>query len=60
MGLGTKNHCAGEGQQQLTELDCIVYPLIVARQLLGKYVPASTKNYWRRRFLRGPCLIKGN
>jgi hypothetical protein len=23
VGLGTKNHCAGEGQQQFTVLDCV-------------------------------------
>jgi hypothetical protein len=28
-----------------------VYPRIVARQRLGKHVPAATKNFWRRRFL---------
>jgi hypothetical protein len=35
------------------------YSLIVARQQLGKDLPAATKNYWRRRFLCGPCRIKG-
>jgi hypothetical protein len=28
VGLGTKNHCAGEGQQQFTGLDCIPLSLI--------------------------------
>jgi hypothetical protein len=35
-----------------------VYPPIVARQRLGKHVPASTKNCRRRRFLCGPFHIK--
>jgi hypothetical protein len=41
-------------------------PLIVARQRLGRHVPGetntrnnTTKNYWRFRFLYGPCRIKG-
>jgi hypothetical protein len=33
--------------------------LYVARQQLGKDVAAATKNCWRRRFLCGPCRIKG-
>jgi hypothetical protein len=36
-----------------------VYPPIVARQRLAEHVPAATKNSWRRRFLCGPCSIKG-
>jgi hypothetical protein len=32
---------------------------IVARQRLGKHIPKTTKNCWRRRFLCYPCLIKG-
>jgi hypothetical protein len=36
-----------------------VCPPIVARQWLGKHVPAGTKNCWSRRFLCGPCHIKG-
>jgi hypothetical protein len=38
---------------------------IVARQRLGKHVPAATlhmqqyKNCWTRRFLCGPCHMKG-
>jgi hypothetical protein len=32
---------------------------VVARQRLSNHVPATMKNYWRRRFLRGPCRIKG-
>jgi hypothetical protein len=32
---------------------------IVAREILGKDVPTTTKNCWRRRFLCGPFLIKG-
>jgi hypothetical protein len=59
MGLGSKNQCAGEGQQQFAELDWTVYNPIVARQLLGKHVPATTKNGWRRRFLCGTCRVKG-
>jgi hypothetical protein len=35
-----------------------VYTLLVARQRLGKHAPAATKNYWRRRFLCGPCRVK--
>jgi hypothetical protein len=35
-----------------------VYTPIVARQWLGKHVPAETKNYWRYHFLCGPCRIK--
>jgi hypothetical protein len=35
------------------------YPPIVVRQRLGKHVPATMKNFWRRRFLFGPCRIKG-
>jgi hypothetical protein len=30
----------------------------VATQRLGKHVPSATRNCWRR-FLRGPCRIKG-
>jgi hypothetical protein len=29
----------------------------VARQFLGKHVPAATKNCWRRHFLCGPCRV---
>jgi hypothetical protein len=36
-----------------------VYFPIVAWQRLGKHVPAAMKNCWRRRFLCGPCRIKG-
>jgi hypothetical protein len=36
-----------------------VYPSILVRQRLGKHVPATKKNYWRCRFLRGQCRIKG-
>jgi hypothetical protein len=36
-----------------------VYPPIVARQRLGKHIPAATKNCWRRRFVYGPFGIKG-
>jgi hypothetical protein len=39
-------------------VDVCVSP-IVARQRLGKHVPAATKNSWRRRFLCGSCRIKG-
>jgi hypothetical protein len=35
-----------------------VYTLIVARQRLSKYVPATTKNCWRLHFLFGPCPSK--
>jgi hypothetical protein len=35
-----------------------VYSPIVARQRLGKYVPAAPKNYWRRNFIWYPCCIK--
>jgi hypothetical protein len=35
-----------------------VYPHIVARQLFGKQVPATTKNSCRRRLLCGPRRIK--
>jgi hypothetical protein len=31
----------------------------VARQRLGKQVPETTKNCWRRHFPYGPCLKKG-
>jgi hypothetical protein len=45
-------------------LVCYVYLPTVAGQLLGKHVPAATntqqqKNCWTRRFLCGPCRIKG-
>jgi hypothetical protein len=56
VGIGTKNHCTGEDQQQFTELDCV--SPFVARERLGKYVPGATKNCWRRRFQCGPCRIK--
>jgi hypothetical protein len=36
-----------------------VYPRIVARQRLGKHVPAAMKNCWRRRFLCNPYRMKG-
>jgi hypothetical protein len=36
-----------------------VYPTIVAKQRLGKHVPAATKVCSRRRFLCGTCRIKG-
>jgi hypothetical protein len=36
-----------------------LYPPLVARQWLGKHIPATTKNCWRCRFLCGPCRIKG-
>jgi hypothetical protein len=36
-----------------------VHPSIVARQRLAKHVPAATGNCWRRRFLYGPCSVKG-
>jgi hypothetical protein len=36
----------------------VLCPPIVARQRLGKHVPAATKNC-RRRFLCGPCRIRG-
>jgi hypothetical protein len=42
-----------------TNLCLYVYPLIVATQRLAKHVPAATNNWWRRRFLCGPCRIKG-
>jgi hypothetical protein len=35
------------------------YPPIVARLELNKYVPAATKNCWRRRCLCGPCHNMG-
>jgi hypothetical protein len=35
-----------------------VWP-IVATKRLSKHVPAATKNSLRRRFLYGPCRIKG-
>jgi hypothetical protein len=35
-----------------------VYLPVVARQRLGKHVPTTTKNCWKRRFLCGPCLRK--
>jgi hypothetical protein len=54
VGLGVKNHCAGEGPKQFT-----VCPTVVARQRLGKQVPAAKKDCWRRRFLCGPCCITG-
>jgi hypothetical protein len=37
-----------------------VYPFIVARQRLGKIIPAVRKNCWSCRFLCGPCRIKRN
>jgi hypothetical protein len=39
-------------------LDWTLCPSVVARQQLGKHVPAVTKNCWRHRFLYGPCRIK--
>jgi hypothetical protein len=36
-----------------------VYPLIVARQRLGKHVPAANKNCWRHCFLCHLYPIKG-
>jgi hypothetical protein len=36
-----------------------VHPHIVARQQLGKDVPAAKKDCWRRRFICGPCRIRG-
>jgi hypothetical protein len=36
-----------------------VYPPIVARQWFNKHITAVTRNCWRRRFLCGPCRIKG-
>jgi hypothetical protein len=36
-----------------------VYPLIIARQWLGKHIPAAMNNCWRHSFLRSPCRIKG-
>jgi hypothetical protein len=36
-----------------------VYVSIVARQRLGKHVPAATKNCWRCIFLYGPSRIEG-
>jgi hypothetical protein len=33
--------------------------LIIARQRVGKHVSPAKKNRWRRRFLCGPCRIKG-
>jgi hypothetical protein len=38
----------------------IVYHLILARQRLGKHVPAATRNCWSRRFLCGIRRIKEN
>jgi hypothetical protein len=49
VGLGTKHHCAGTGQQQFTGL-CIP---VVPRQRLCKHVTAVTLNSWRLRFLCG-------
>jgi hypothetical protein len=37
-----------------------MYLHITATQRLGKNVPAAMMNYWRLRFLYGPCHIKGN
>jgi hypothetical protein len=37
-----------------------VYPPIVARQRLGKLIPAAMKNCWRRHFLCDPRRIKEN
>jgi hypothetical protein len=34
---------------------CLCIPVL----LLSKDVPAATKNCWRRRFLLGPCGVKG-
>jgi hypothetical protein len=36
-----------------------VYPRIVARQQVSKHVSAIKKNCCRRRYLCGPCSIKG-
>jgi hypothetical protein len=41
MGFWTKNHYAGEDQQQFTELLWTGYFLIVARQRIGKHVLAA-------------------
>jgi hypothetical protein len=43
----------------LYQMSLSVYPPTVARQRLGKFVPAATKNCWRRYFLCGPCCITG-
>jgi hypothetical protein len=53
VGLETKNCCVGEGQQKFIGLDWTMYLPTVARQRLGKHVPAATKNCWRRHFLWG-------
>jgi hypothetical protein len=34
------------------------YRPFIARQWLGKHVPAATKYFWRRRFVYGACYIK--
>jgi hypothetical protein len=36
-----------------------VYPPNVVRLQFGKDVPPATNNGWRRRFICGPCRIKG-
>jgi hypothetical protein len=38
---------------------CVSITPIVSRQRLGKHVPATRKNCWRRHFPCGPCRIKG-
>jgi hypothetical protein len=48
--------CPVVARQMLSKM----YPHFIAGQRFGKHVPAATKNSWRRRFLCGPCHIKGN
>jgi hypothetical protein len=45
-GLGTKNNCAGEGQQQLSCQS--VSFLVIYEQRLGKHVPTATNTRNRR------------
>jgi hypothetical protein len=39
VALETKNHCAGEDQQQFPGFACTVYSPIVGRQRLSEHVP---------------------
>jgi hypothetical protein len=36
-----------------------VYLVIVVKQQLGKDVPAAKKNFWKPRFVCGPCGVRG-
>lgn len=46
--------CQTEGES----VGLSVYPLMVTRQRLSKHILATTKYWWKRRFLSGACCIK--